>query len=79
VSVVWFAVGVLVGGLGGVLVTACAVVASEIGRADRAPDRWVSDGSGNCWVRCGDADCDLHVVRPGVAVCHGDEDGTCGW
>ena len=31
----------------------------------------VADGFGHVWTRCDRPDCDLEVVRPGKAQCHG--------
>lgn len=35
----------------------------------------VEDGFGSAWEKCGLADCDLHVVRPGTAQCTRCEQG----
>lgn len=33
-------------------------------------ERIVADGHGNEWPKCGRADCDLHVCRPGKSQCN---------
>ena len=38
--------------------------------ARRRPERVIEDGFGSTWTMCDRADCDLHVVRPGVARCY---------
>lgn len=32
----------------------------------------ITDGFGGKWLKCGRADCGLHVARPGKAQCHAD-------
>lgn len=41
----------------------------------------IEDGHGSYWFKCNADDCDLHVVRPGKAQCHGrcEFDDHQGW
>lgn len=52
-----------------------ADVAARLTRRKREPQRaTVDDGFGTTWPMCDRPDCELHVVRPGVARCYRCED-----
>lgn len=54
-----------------------ADIAARLTRRKRAPQRaTVDDGFGSVWPMCDRPDCDLHVVRPGVARCEDEERAT---